>query len=154
MDKYSFLDEDPEEEDFLRSEMELKKEVNSLKRQIKKIIQEHDKEIQDLRDQKRELLAKNWELSETCNLFAKGLDHFRKELRVITETTTWDRKGARGIEQRIGDLIQDSDKRIVAIAPLLIDAHGQLLKALIVTEKYTKVQSAKSIGNKLFKNDE
>jgi len=134
---YDDFEELPEE--FLQSEAELRRENKRLLRLMKKAEKWHDKEIDGLRGQIRELLEKNMDLTETCNLFARGIDRLKDEKHIITESHHWTRKGARGLKERIGDFTNDG-KRIVTIVPMFTDPQGHTTEALIVTEHIEKTK--------------
>jgi len=134
----------PEDEMFT-SEAELKREIKRLERQIKKEQKYHDLELDSFRGQIRDLLAKNMELTETLNIFAKGLENLKKEY-ILTETHYYSRRGVMDLTRRIEELVKH-DKRIVAIVPMHQDAHGYTTEALIITEHTTKVKPI----TKLFK---
>jgi len=143
-----YSDDFPElpEDEFLKTEQELRREIKRLERLATKTEKWHISEIAGLRAQIRDLLEKNMELSETCNLFAKGLENLKREY-IVTEIHHWTRKGSRGLKERLLDFIAEG-KRIKTVTPVYTDPQGHMVEAIIVTEHRTKI---KPPPTKLFK---
>lgn len=131
-------------EDFLPDVTELKKSVNSLKRELKKKDEWHEKEIVELRSQIRDLLTKNFELTEANNIFAKGLQVLKREEKIISEVHTWNMYGKQTLAVRIEQLTAhptfgyDPKRRVVSVTPTKISSHGDVVEALIITEHIEK----------------
>lgn len=142
------FDDDDLDDQFISSDLELKKEISRLKRQIKKDQKWHDHEILALRGQVRDLVEKNMQLTEANNIFARGLEHLRKDSRVVTEATYWHR-GGKDLSDRIKE-IASQGKRIVAMVATEQSSHGHATHVTIVTEYYEKVKSTTPDPRKLF----
>ena len=120
---------------------ELKRQEKLSKRVIENLIEEHNNSISTLREQLRELLEKNLDLSEACKVFAKGIENLKKDGITVTLSHRWSRKGVEGtIEKRISQLAMDK-KRIVAILPMIVSPRGETLEAVIVTEHFEKYKT-------------
>lgn len=133
MNEELFGDEHLPEEEFLKTEQELRREIGRLNRLARKTEKWHEQEVASLRAQIRDLLTKNMELSETCNLFAKGLDRLKQDTVIVTIAHHWTRRGAKGLKERIAEFALDG-KRIVSICPTNISPQGDTMEAVIVTE--------------------
>lgn len=144
----SIFDDGLSDEPLFESEAELKKQVKILERQIKKEQRWHDAEIASLREQIRDLITKNMDLTEANKIFAKGLEYLKREQYTVTETHMWF-SGGKTMKERIIEITGDLQKRVVAITPLRISPQGHLLEAIIVTEYISKT---KPQPTKLFKD--
>jgi hypothetical protein len=155
--------QDDFDDEFLPDEQELRKNLQKLNREIKRLKTEFEKDLMtaekinkarlenqemwyenqlsSLREQIKMILEKNMELGEACKVFAKGVENLKKDGIVTTRTTTWERKGAQGLDITISRLVLDG-KRIKTIFPTRVDHHGYTIEAMIVTEHIEKYKKS------------
>ena len=127
----------------------LQKEISKLKRWEKKLKQTHELDISYLRDQIQQLLAKNFDLTEANNIFARGLEQLKQENRIITQSHLHHVIDAEGIKKKIEELTApptfgpDLKRRIVSMIVLEANSRNQATKVLIVTEHIEKPKRTK-----------
>lgn len=136
---------DSKDSPILEDESELKKEINKLKRWEKKLRQEHELEIDHLRLQIQELLAKNFDLTEANNIFARGLEQLKQDQTIITESHTHHVIDTDGIKKKIQELTMPKfgpnlKREIVAMITLKANSRNEATEILIVTKHIDKVR--------------
>lgn len=143
--------QDPDEltdKQFLQDDSELKKEVNKLKRWNKRLQEEHELEVNNLRLQIQQLLAKNFDLTEANNIFARGLEQLKQDQRIITESHTHHVIDTEGIKKKINELTMpkfgpDLKRRVVGIITLKANSRNEATEVMIVTEHIDKAKKIK-----------
>lgn len=132
-------------------EGDLRKEINKLKRWEKKLKQEHELEIATLRLQIQQLLAKNFDLTEANNIFARGIEQLKQDQRIITECHTHHVIDTDGIKKKIQELTMpkfgpDLKRTIEGIITLKANNRNEATEILIITKHIDRSKKAKQLG--------